>query len=510
MRFPRRSIGAGLTLLLLCAAPMCAAAQVTYIDDPLTASPTAGAAPGVYAGSSGGSFGPGGWTTTGDTDTVWWVIPASLPRGRLEVTATGLSIATNLIGEEHDLFGLYGPTDRAEPVSYNPWYRNNEFKILARIFGDLNRCSGCQAVGASKVELALCPALTPEGYVATTCPAACVAAGYDFWQAYLGPRGRDEPLPWDAATEYRFVINWEPGVITYSRGGPEGTSSLTFPGTYAPRELRVRIGPPSSERGPASAMPRGATFRDVFVSGEPGAATPSCDPGTAPPDAGVSPGCAEPMLSAVSLDPTAGRGASQIFRAVYRNCAGVTAFRNASIWVGSSVDVAAPHITAVYEGGRFYLDGRVESCAPGEARMFAGPGGTLDCARSTATVSGDDLSVDWALAFDTAALAGEQGVFVDAKGTATPEPRLGWTRMGTYTVESTLSGDGGLLPRDASVPSMDAGRLAPGAGLSDGCGCAVAGRGQPAAPLVVAGIFAALARLRSARRRAASQKDCSR
>jgi MYXO-CTERM domain-containing protein len=472
-----------------------AAAQVTYIDDPLTASPTGGAVAGVTAGSSGGSFGPEGWTTTGDTDTVWWVIPATIPRGRLEVSATGLSIATSLRGQEHDLFGIYGPVLREEPVPYNPWFRNNEFKILVRIFGDLNRCDGCQAVGASKLELALCPALTAEGYTETACPAACVAAGYDFWQAYLGPAGRGEELPWDAATEYRFVITWEPGLMTYSRGGPEGSSSLTYPGTYAPSELRVRIGPPSSERGPDTAMPRGVTFRNVRFVGETGAATPSCDLPVTMPDAGVTAACVDPMITATSLSPVDGRGASQVFHAVYDHCAGAAAFRIAQLWVGASVEPAVPHVAASFEAGRFFLEGTDASCAPGEATVLTGTNGTLDCARSTATPAGEELTVDWALSFDVATLAGAQGVFFDAKGTAVPEPRLGWTRMGTFTVEAASMMDAGRETMDAGGDAGAARRPS----VMGGCGCS-AGAPSRGLPWVAVVGLAVLFRRRRAQR----------
>jgi hypothetical protein len=38
--------------------------------------------------------------------------------------------------------------------------------------------------------------------------------------------------------------------------------------------------------------------------------------------------------------------------------------------------------------------------------------------------------------FDVDRFAGERGVFFDAKGgSGDPEPRLGWTRMGSFTVE---------------------------------------------------------------------------
>ncbi len=287
-----------LALVIATLTPRVIHAQVTYVRDPLTSAPTAGAAPGVVAGARGGSFGTAGWTTTGDQDTIWFSIPAAIPRGRVEFNAVGLGIMTSLRGQEHDILAIYGATDRAEPVMYNPWYRNNQFKVLVRIFGAMNSCSGCQAVGASKLELAFCPA-GGVGYNEGACPGSCVAAGYDFWQAYLG-RGRDDGVAWDPAVNYRFVVGWEPGRMSYTRG-VEGTSTLTFPGTYAPAALRVRIGSPSSERGPDTAMPRGVTFSNLLVVGEPGAATPSCT-GTPMVDAGPPPPDVDPPPMGTVID----------------------------------------------------------------------------------------------------------------------------------------------------------------------------------------------------------------
>ena len=105
-----------------------------FVDDPLTAAPV-GVAPGVTTGRQGGRTGPEGWTITGAEDTTWYRIPASLPRGRIEITVTGLSTATNLTGELHDLMVIYGATDEAEPVRYAPFFRSNDFKVQIRIIG---------------------------------------------------------------------------------------------------------------------------------------------------------------------------------------------------------------------------------------------------------------------------------------------------------------------------------------------------------------------------------------
>jgi len=58
------------------------------------------------------------------------------PSGRVEYSVTGLSLATSLTGVDHDILTMYqAPTDRAEPVPYSPYFRNNDFKVFTRIFG---------------------------------------------------------------------------------------------------------------------------------------------------------------------------------------------------------------------------------------------------------------------------------------------------------------------------------------------------------------------------------------
>jgi len=183
--------------------------------------------------------------------------------------------SANLLDEEHDFLVWYGETDAAEPVGYMPWFRNNSFKGQLRIFGK----NGGRPQGASKLELALCPGGSP-GYF-DTCPDACKDSSiYTF--AYMGG-GAPVAIPWDASTSYRIVVQWKPGVIAWSRG-VESEMTATFPGTYAPKALRVRLGSPRHVAGSVNTMPLGIVFKDLKVVGEPGTPTPVC--GSVAPDAG--------------------------------------------------------------------------------------------------------------------------------------------------------------------------------------------------------------------------------
>jgi MYXO-CTERM domain-containing protein len=165
--------------------------------------------------------------------------------------------------------------------------------------------------------------------------------------------------------------------------------------------------------------------------------------------------------------------------------------------VADTVDAAA-QVPVAYEDGRFHLG--TDSCAPGEARALANAYGSLDCARSAVTDSVDDRIVDWALSFDPATFGGTHGLWLDGKGPAstTPEPRIGWTRLGEYTV--ALAGtDAGL--RDGAAPGLDgsaggdAGPRAPP--IESGCGC----RAASPAPLSANAILLVLLGLGVARER---------
>jgi hypothetical protein len=147
-------------------------------------------------------------------------------------------------------------------------------------------------------------------------------------------------------------------------------------------------------------------------------------------------------LTAVSLDPAAGEGAAAVFEAVYAHCEGASEFRVVQLWIGDEVSSSIDRVNLGYEAGVFFIeDGG--SCAPGDAARIEGPMGALDCAASSVTVTGNESVVRWAVEFDTSAFAGTHGVYFDAKGgEGDPEPRLGWTQMGTFVVQEDSSGSG--------------------------------------------------------------------
>jgi MYXO-CTERM domain-containing protein len=242
--------------------------------------------------------------------------------------------------------------------------------------------------------------------------------------------------------------------------------------------------------------------RDLLITGTPGAKTEICKVTPVPVDAGADApvGC-DPFIEAVSLSPWTGSGASGLFETRFRHCMGADAFRIVQLWVGDSVGVGVPSVNLAYEAGQFHLEGK--SCSPGESVVLSTALGSLDCALSKVQLSGNDLVTTWAVNFDTTAFAGTRGVFVDAKGPASvsPEPRLGWTWMGSFVVTSA---DGGATPAidgsagtTASPPDESAND-----GLFGDCGCKLVRRDGPGSGTALAWL-AALALL-ARRRRSAS------
>ena len=265
----RRSSHYGVLLASLLAAPSAGAAD--YINDPLTAATFAG------RGSMGGSFGANGWTTVNEPDAFWYEIADAIPTGSIEYTVTGLSVGGTLNGVDHDILTFYqAPTGKPEPIPYSPWFRNNDFKAFTRIFGDKEPGRG----GAMKLELAFCPRGEPW-YHDTACTPGCDKSGI----AYA--RGMDKDVGWDASKSYRMTMSWEPGKIAFSRDG-ETLGTIAFAGTYGAKPLRVRFGSPRHDGvyPGAAYMPKGLVFKDVKISGTPGAMTMVC--GATVPDAGVT------------------------------------------------------------------------------------------------------------------------------------------------------------------------------------------------------------------------------
>jgi MYXO-CTERM domain-containing protein len=246
------------------------ALAVEYVNDPLTSDSFPG------RGSKGGTFSGSGWTTTAEPDAVWYEIPDALPEGKIEYTVTGISIAGTLTGADHDILTMYqAPTGEAEPIAYNPYFRNNDFKAFTRIFGQQEP----GRAGAMKLELAFCPRGVPWHHD-YACEAACDGSGL----AYAN--GQDKDVGWDGATAYRMTLEWGGGTMKFSRDGVE-LGSVGYPGDYAPQPLRIRIGSPRHDGvyPGVAMMPIGLTFKDVLVTGTPGTMTPVC--GSTTPDSGV-------------------------------------------------------------------------------------------------------------------------------------------------------------------------------------------------------------------------------
>jgi hypothetical protein len=473
---------------------------VDYVADPLTGTSFPG------RGSQGGTFTSEGWVTTSGTDSVWYEVPDAIPVGRVEYSVRGVSTTTTLTGADHDLLAIYqAPTGSSEPVPYSPDFRNNDMKVFTRIFGQVE---GAPRTGAMKVEFVLCPRGEPW-YHDEPCPSGCVGnlVGY--------ANGAPNDIGWDGGRWYRMALWWGGGVMRFSRDGVE-LGGVDYAGEYAPGPVRVRIGSPRHGISADAFMPIGLTFKDVVVTGDPGNQSPLCeaaaDAGTGgaaaadsepPPDSSI---CdpAQPM-SAAPLVPSSGQGAAHVFRTVYSHCQGASAFRVVQFLVADSVDPAVPSVGGGYEAGALFVGSGADTCLPGEPKVLSTPHGDLDCATSGVHVSGNDLIVDWSLRFAVAAFAGSHRFFVDAKGgSASPEPRLGWTDIGGWTVEPEP--DGGSPPEAGSGwPDGSTGGgatpAAPFDGDSGNCACSFprALRPVPAWPVLLA--LAAVARAARVRRR---------
>ena len=255
-----------------------AASAVEYVNDPLTASTFAG------RGSKGGTFSANGWTTVDEPDAVWYEIPDALPTGKIQYTVTGISIAGALTGADHDILTMYqAPTGQAEPIPYMPYFRNNDFKVFTRLFGQQEP----GRAGALKLEVAFCPRGDPW-YHDEPCTAACDGSGL----AYAN--GTDNDIGWDATTAYTMTLEWGNGQFQFARNGAV-LGTVTYPGEYAPKPLRVRIGSPRHDGvyPGVAMMPKGITFKDVIISGTPGSMTAVCGAVT-PPDAGPPPDSGTP------------------------------------------------------------------------------------------------------------------------------------------------------------------------------------------------------------------------
>jgi MYXO-CTERM domain-containing protein len=458
------------------------------LDDPLTGS-TKGQ---VF----GGSLGPDGFTTTAGTDAIVWVVPA-LASGAVQFTVQGLTL-DKLPAIDHEIFSMYDGFGLSEPVSYNPYFRSNNFKMLVRIYGQ-NEPS---RTGQQKLLYSLCP-LGPPGYGGDT---PCPCPHYYNEE----PFGGDDN--WSGQPEV-LRVEWTTTTARYLRNGVQILAvDWSATGTlWGPRQQHIMLGSPRNQLAPEVAMPLGVTFSNVHIEGTEGPATPACNAGTggaagAAGAAGAQ-GCSA-ELSAVSLSPEAGTGASAEFTAVYRYSGGADKLAMAQLWVGDQVAAGVPSVSVGMDPSTITFEN--QSCAPGESKVLQGAYGAVDCSKTGYTAAGTEATATWALRFQPATFAGKHGVFMDAKAQGEPQPRLCWTKMGEWNVPSASeldagSGGSGGAAVDGSVAGKGgyAGYNYSGDGGDDGasCGCrSTGGRGR-APGLGAAALLLLLLRRRVERRK---------
>lgn len=185
-------------------------------------------------------------------------------------------------------------------------------------------------------------------------------------------------------------------------------------------------------------------------------------------------------ITAVSLSPADGAGEAAVFEAHYGHCEGASAFRVVQLWIGDAVDPQAERINLGYEAGVIAFEGG-GSCAPGDPVTLVGEHGTLDCAATTVSDQGDERVMAWAVGFDVASFAGSHGVFFDAKGgTGDPEPRLGWTAMGSFLVQASATDSSGAASGGSDGGSgSSSGDASSGTSATGGSSGALDGGGLP-------------------------------
>ena len=239
-----------------------------------------------------------------------------------------------------------------------------------------------------------------------------------------------------------------------------------------------------------------AALRNLRVVGNGTLSPPPPPPPPGPCDEG-------PVIEAVSLSPASASGSAVELQARYAHCAGGEAFRVAQMWVGQEPDPQDPSVHVGFGEGAFGYEGG--SCLPGEDAVLTGEFAALDCSRSVAAVIGDELRLAFALEFDVEAFGGLHEVWFDGKGgDGDPEPRIGWTLMGTFTVEPDPAGDDDDdddSTDEDPVPELPSEDPSANYGLYQDCACWTGPRPDvTAAWLLVLGVCAWRLRRRATRR----------
>lgn len=204
----------------------------------------------------GGTYGSSGWTVTQKTDRIWYSLPR-LVEGSIEFTVSGIT-TSNLTLADHEIFSLYdGGHGISEPINYNPEFRDNHYKQLIRIYGQMVP----ERLGQQKFIMLMCPDGAP-GYGTCKCPKSFYD-GDGWWGGNAS---------WDGSPS-KIKVVWGNGKATYSRDGVDvWTNDYSKSGlAFGPAELHFTLGCSRHDAVGDAGMPIGATFSDVVVQGTQGA-----------------------------------------------------------------------------------------------------------------------------------------------------------------------------------------------------------------------------------------------
>lgn len=442
-----------------------ALAATVVLDDPLTAPIGAGQT------VTGGTFSSAGWTRDSFDSQIIYDLGKPITAGRVVFAMDGVNGVDHGVGGFPDCRAIFAAVDNNGSGNIDdPGNLDVQF-LWAWAMEETDYCNG-----------------GPGGLDRT-----------DRMKLLVHTTGASEPgepmsdpLLWDITQFYTYEIGWDENHAWLHRDGAV-VLDIAYPSAPIIMNLRyVFLGTVNRYKSGV----KNATYRNLVVYD---------DGGPAAVDAGADSGDAGTCMSAGPLAPPNGSGTSASLVVPYTHCEGASAFRVVQIWVGDQVAAGTPAVSASYEAGLLHLDGSSDACAPGDKKTLSSANGALDCGATTVSDAGNTRTVSWALSFDATGFAGTHKVFADAKGgTGTPEPRLGWTELGSFDV---IAGGSDAGWSDAGASGGAGGAAAAGGGPSrgstaggdSGCGCRIPrAPGAPGAPLVlVAGIAIGLLRRRA-------------
>lgn len=424
-------------LLSLAWAATARAAPTLLLDDPLTQPKGGGQT------VSGGTFSAKGWTRDGFDSQIIYDLGKGITAGRLQFEMDGVNGTSHGVGGFPDCRAIFAAVDNNGSGDIDdPGNESVQF-LWAWAMEETDYCNG-----------------GPGGLERTNKMKLLVHTG----GASEPGEPMSSPLVWDESQFYQYEIGWDQSHAWLLRDGVTVLDQV-FPSAPILMNMRyVFLG--TVKRYKAGV--KNATYRNLKLWDDGG---PTAGDGGTSDAGGADAGGS--CLEAGPLSPANGSGQAAVLGVDYTHCSGAAALRVVQLWVGDQVSGGTPAVSASYEAGQLRLDGATESCAPGESKVLVSTHGSLDCAGSSVTSAGDVLSVKWAVAFDLASFSGSHKVFVDAKGgSGTPEPRLGWTELGTFTVGTTTL-DGGKLDGGGGGAS---GGTTPAA--DSGCGCRIERNGH--------------------------------